>query len=284
MRFAVDDEVLCCMGGRAKKGKAGRSRSEWKKAVVVRVLPEEMPDFAYQCKLVESGDLIWAPVDKDQCISKVGLPALDRLMESIEQKCPVSHLEWIVSHHRIELLVVADSVLRKAALSGNKEAFFWLTEECNLNANQCKGPKGRNILHMFASAESVDFFEELGQKEMDDSYTNKNVSVSKLLKESDADGQTVLHIAASRAGKLPELLRVLLDPIGLGKRIGHCWDIDRSPCKDAPSFCRLYHANMLCWTDAKGRTASDICKVLKNKGDMAIHKFQMMLAFSNIFG
>lgn len=71
-------------------------------------------------------DLIFAPDDTDEIITKVGLPPRERLLQSIEQHCGLQHLQMIVDENKMDLKLSGNSLLLTAAASCNIMAFLWL--------------------------------------------------------------------------------------------------------------------------------------------------------------
>ena len=71
-------------------------------------------------------DIIFAPEDTDEIITKVGLPPRERLLQSIEQHCELRHLQMIVAENQMDLKLSGNSLLLTAAANCNIEAFLWL--------------------------------------------------------------------------------------------------------------------------------------------------------------
>jgi ankyrin repeat protein len=234
LRFKVGDrvEVRCQHISRVlpdvprnRRGKA-KVKSEWYRAVVTQLwywedgMPEPAP---YQCELDEHQVRVFAHEDKDEIITRAGQPPHDRLLEAIEQHCNLRHLQFIVQHHRLDVQVFGDKLMRAAASACCFQAFSWLVDHCNVNANQCKGPKDRNVLHLAVMGRSPvgkpgpeEFFREIFS--WDD--TNRTMfDLRHLLVQQDADDQTILHLAALVGKTHPRLMEVLLDPQLEGGRI-----------------------------------------------------------------
>jgi hypothetical protein len=302
LRFKVGDrvEVFCQHISRVlpdvprnRRGKA-KVKSEWYRAVVTQLwywedgMPEPAP---YQCELDEHQVGVFAHEDTDEIITRAGQPPHDRLLEAIEQHCNPRHLQFIVQHHRLDVQVFGDKLMRAAASACCFQAFSWLVDHCNVNANQCKGPKDRNVLHLAVMGRSPvgkpgpeEFFREIFS--WDD--TNRTMfDLRHLLVQQDADDQTILHLAALVGKTHPRLMEVLLDPQLEGGRILDSETNFEPGTPDDPRSCcfpstehGIKH-NLTTYIDSKGRTAKDICVRIKNDlGAQILDQFGFWLALS----
>ena len=109
-------------------------------------------------KLQGCGDLICVPADMDSYITKPGLPPRDRFLQSIQQHCQVSHLRYIVHENGLDVRVGGSELLLKAAGVCNAPVLLWLIFGCGINANECRGAKGRTVLHYAVAGQSTLFW------------------------------------------------------------------------------------------------------------------------------
>ena len=275
LRFEVGDRVEVLYAGpdlpRNRRGKA-KVKNEWYQAIVTQLwcwedgMSEPAP---YQCKLDLHQGKVFVPKDTDESITRAGQPPHDRLLEAIQQHCNPQHLQFIVQRHGLDVKVFGDELIKAAASACCFCAFSWLVAQYNVNANQCKGPKDRNVLHLAVMGRSPagkpgpeEFFREIFSWD----YTNRTMfDLRHLLVQQDADDQTILHLAALVGKTHPRLMEVLLDPHLEGGRIF----TNRSIMKH----------NLTTYIDSKGRTAKDICVRIKNDlGAQILDQFGFWLA------
>jgi len=82
----------------------------------------------------------------------------NKLLQSIQQHCQVSHLRYIVHENGLDVRVGGSELLLKAAGVCNAPVLLWLVFECRINANECRGAKGRTVLHYVVAGQFTVFW------------------------------------------------------------------------------------------------------------------------------
>jgi ankyrin repeat protein len=308
LRFRVGDAVQCNFDDTRSKQGSKRKLKEWPRGKVVQLwwrdkyMKEPVP---YQVRL-DCGEFIAVPHDTNACITPVGLCPRERLLQAIEQHCSTAHLANIARENQMDLKLFGNELLLKAAASCNIEAFLWLVWDCRINVREFRGPRDRTVLHCAITGTlpvgkfGVSYFfrnlfakmdqdEELSQSET--WHSSPHHALEDLLEQRDANGQTILHLAAVIKND-PSLMAVLLDLNSAGGKFfrkAHGKDFVR-PCEGKGCLHKILldieqdvNTCAVNFVDSKGRTAKNLCVLFKNEEAASIlDQFCFYLALEKI--
>jgi len=126
--------------------------------VEVDVLKDVNDYFSYECATKSNGMyLIWK--DDDEHIGTADKNKVrDRFLDSIEQGCSFSHLDFLVQSFGIDLSPIFDLVLERALQYGSFEALHWLEERMELSLKSHRFTDGSTILHRMAASPHAERF------------------------------------------------------------------------------------------------------------------------------
>ena len=293
LRFRVGDAVQCNFDDTRSKQGSKRKLKDWPRGKVVQLwwrdkhMEEPVP---YQVHL-DCGGLIAVPDDTNEYITPVGLCPHERLLQAIEQHCSTAHLANIARENQMDLKLFGNELLLKAAVSCNIEAFLWLVWDCHINVREFRGPRDRTVLHCAITGTppagkpgASYFFRHLFAKmdgpdetEQSEKFTSQSPhlvvkdALKDLLEQRDANGQTVLHLAAVIKND-PFLMAVLLDPNSAGGQFFRHAHLIATPCEGKGCLHKILrdieqrvNSGPVNFVDSKGRTAKDLCVLFKHE-------------------